>query len=308
PAQFPNVDKEYGFEYALLYRPEFTQLHHFLHKDPNWVLCYADPVTAVYIKRGGRHDEVIAKHGFLNDPAIYKEPLFVEPSGIAKSFSFLFWPFYDKYYMEVYDHDLTASSFFKSIREYKLAEQAAVEATQNNIDNYAAWEMLGYILLETGDIQTDPNGKQTLYQRSTEAFGNGIRSDKNRAQCYTGLAYAETRRNNHKIAQKWFKKALKVGKADASIFKSLADIQQILIRQDPERTNVYQQRWFEYLEAAYDINSDDMQTRSKLGLTYCQQNQCDKARKYLKGLQPPPDMSDRDRQLLATCKKKCGAS
>jgi len=42
-----------------------------------------------------------------------------------------------------------------------------------------------------------------------------------------------------------------------------------------------------------------------LGVSYCQRNQCNEAKKYLEGMQKLPQLTDVENQNLMQCKKQC---
>jgi len=100
---------------------------------------------------------------------------------------------------------------------------------------------------------------------------------------------------------------LKYDEKNSDAWSYLADCQNALTQTDPNNANKYTKNWFKYMEKAFALDPDNSLMAYRLGVSYCERNECDKAKPILKNLGPLPYLSPEDNKALMRCKKKCGA-
>lgn len=307
PERFAKVDSQYQFNNVVLYRPQFPKLHKYLFDNQSWALVYADPVAVLYLKKIPGNAQIIKKYGLnASREDIFSNPYHIQPSAIATVYSQIFFPLYDKNKKEIHDYDLIAADYYKSLSQYSAAIKRAEKAVENNIDSYLAFDMLGKIYTEMGHLDTNNTHKEVVYGKAIEAFQKGIRVDKNRTDCYKGLAVVAIQRGDWMAANSYLERASDIDKNDFDSYLGLAQCQDALMLQNPNNASYYLEKWLEYMESAYKIKQNDIDVKFSLGITYCKMNECDKANKYLKGMSKVPGLNKEQHTALEKCKMSCG--
>ena len=98
------------------------------------------------------------------------------------------------------------------------------------------------------------------------------------------------------------------GLMDRVINHSLPGIQNSLSQTDPNNAVKYTNNWFEYMGKALALDPSNSLLAYRLGVSYCERNECDKAQPILEKLGPLPYLRDEDNVTLMRCKKKCNAN
>ncbi len=304
---FDRSDSTWNYRYAMIYRPQFTNLHRYLYHDSNWVQVYADPVAAVYVKNSNDNREIIENtaSGRRSEEGIFYAAPNIPSSGISYALSKLFWPLYEENTdILEYDSNLIAAQYFRSVYDYDRADVRAQMALEGDF-TYDAWFELGTIYLEIALFKKDPAARAQYISDASEYFSKGIKLDRNRFECYRGMGMAALYSGNYGQAVKSLKKAIKNNPDDAQSHVALAECYARLLQQNPGLSGKYIPLYFEHLENAYQIDPDNQQVILKLASGYCQQNKCDKAKKYLKAFRPEPGMNKQDLDYIGRCKKRC---
>ena len=120
-----------------------------------------------------------------------------------------------------------------------------------------------------------------------------------------GLGFALYKKGDFTNSQSVLLKLIKVDPNYFDAYQVLANLQNMFMNTDSRNASGYADKWFDYMLKAYAINPEDEVTKYKLGVSYCQRNQCNEAKKYLEGMQKLPQLTDVENQNLMQCKKQC---
>ena len=74
---------------------------------------------------------------------------------------------------------------------------------------------------------------------------------------------------------------------------------------DPKNSAIYIADWFKYMEQAYEIDPNNLMFAYQLGVSYCDRNKCEEAKKYLEKLGELPFLDKAENASIMRCKKKC---
>ena len=121
-----------------------------------------------------------------------------------------------------------------------------------------------------------------------------------------GLALYQRGRTGDAVSE--FKLSLKYDNQNSEAWSYLADCQNSLSQTDPNNAVKYTNNWFEYMGKALALDPSNSLLAYRLGVSYCERNECDKAQPILEKLGPLPYLRDEDNETLRRCKKKCNAN
>jgi tetratricopeptide (TPR) repeat protein len=119
------------------------------------------------------------------------------------------------------------------------------------------------------------------------------------------LGYALYKSGDYVNAQSFMMKTIKIDENYFDAYSVLAECQNKFMQTDQRNASLYVKKWFEYMTKANSIKPEDELTLFKLGISYCQRNQCEKAKPFLNKLEALPQLTDVENKALADCKKKC---
>jgi tetratricopeptide (TPR) repeat protein len=289
----------------VLYRQQFARLHKYLYNSSNWHLVNIDPVSAIYVRDTTTNNALINKAKEMDGDVFIKAP-FVKANLPSTIVSKIFNPLYNENNnVPYYDVDIYASDYYSSVGNFNLSEKRLIQALQANNTNYEAIEKLGYNYINKAIVAEDENSKTSLLNKAIEAFQNGINVNPTMPEFYIGIGLSYMQQGKVYDAIPYFTKANDV-KPTTKAYNTLADCQNYLMQIDPQNTNTYVRNWFKYMEQSYKLDTKDLLIRYRLGVSYCQRNECDKAKKYIKNHPGGDDFTQEELKQLLTCKDKCG--
>ncbi len=295
PRFFEEFDKRHDFQYAYLKRTDFLTLIAYLHQSENWKMTYADPITVLFEKAPDQ------QHVDLFTPAL---PL--EPGGLSKVLTKILNPFYQSR-EEINSVDMMAAYFYRDVGDAALALNRTDQLIAKGEEAYLARcikaEVLDYLSLN----ESNPARSDSLYQLSWSLLQEAAKLDRKRPEAYKQMAMTYYQRGQASYAAGYFKKALENDANDATLYSYMADCQNMMIQSNPNAGAKYQAKWFEYMELALALDPDNPIYLYRLGVSYCERGQCEKARPMLKKIGPMAQLSNADNDALINCKKRCGA-
>ncbi len=301
---FDDSDTKYNYEYAMLYTWQFPNLHRYLYHSPKWKQVYADNVACVYVKNTPDNQKIISKFTpdstnlFGNFNASFQP----EPTAISNGISFLFWPGY-QLESHLVDSSIMASKYFRIVADFDRAEFHAQNAIKNKLNAYEGYAELGNMYLEIVPFKPTQEGKLTYINMANNAFSKGVVLDKSKWECVYGQASCAFMTQDYGYALKLFKKAATLAPEKAENYLRIADCYGNLY----QKSNSMKEYdfWFENMEKALKIDPDNQQIIAKLGVAYCQSNQCEMAKPLLEKYERMTDVSEQDHQEVIKCIQKC---
>lgn len=296
PVLFIEEDKKQDFDYVTLYRLRFSKLHKYLYHSPDWELAYADIIGCVYVKKS-------------KFPNIQKGSFSVQQSQLQQTryqatLSNLFWPF-SKTSFEPYSDDIEGANFYKNISDYGEAQQFANKAKEDDTWQEEASVIEANIYLNMADEATTAEEQVRILDKSIAFYQPILQQNPENTRALFGLGFALYKKGDFTNSQSVLLKLIKVDPNYFDAYQVLANLQNMFMNTDSRNASGYADKWFDYMLKAYAINPEDEVTKYKLGVSYCQRNQCNEAKKYLEGMQKLPQLTDVENQNLMQCKKQC---
>jgi len=303
PQDFEKFHKEYEFGYAVLNRIQFSAIHQYLLNREDWELAFADPVAVVFVNTN-RNDINFDSPNLASRKNVFQEIKTYEASLLSKGLNKILNPLFESNTVDL-NLDIEASLYFQSLGRYDLAvkrAQAAIEAKANDPGLYLS---LGNSYLLWSSVQDNNSSKTKLLKKAFEAFNLGLNINAQNDEILQGIAQVQMNIGKAYDAMGSLKRAVKI-KESSQAYALMAQCQNMLMQADPNNNFLYTKKWYEYMLLAHDLNPSDPILNFNLGVSYCQDADCEKAKPYLEKASYNPQLSQSEMNTLANCKKQCG--
>ncbi len=264
-----KVVKEYGIEIVLAEDNRgvgYANLFYWLDEDEGWRLVAFDDNSNLYLKKGGRFDELIERYEFRylrpadislsyakekKDDRRYLEALEVELQEACRRYPDAFYPFY---YLGIY-HQIYGTE-----QHLLKAEEAFRQAVANRPDLSAGHYQLGFTLMKLG-----------RYREAIEPFRRSLRYRTPPHDLYYYLGYSLFQNGKVGEAIKMLKRYKKLAGSGtrAEAYRLLADAY-LQVRQFRKAVSCYK-RW------GY-LKNHTWETLVNMGVAYYALNDLQKAR------------------------------
>jgi hypothetical protein len=174
PEQFDLFDAKYNFNYAVVFKNNFTALHIYLDKHKDWEMVYVDAVAALYLKKTTENLIKIDSLIEHSSGTFYKVAKQKEVSAVAQFINVLFNPFYElESRREGVDYDLIGGQFFATNHDYNAAIfQLNKSIERNGESQYNLFE-LGKLYFEISQIP-QAEKEQTRYANVAATYFNKL--------------------------------------------------------------------------------------------------------------------------------------
>ncbi|UTW63047.1 hypothetical protein KFE98_02505 [bacterium SCSIO 12741] len=295
PRFFEDFDKRHDFQYAYLKRTDFVTLIGYLNQSENWTMIYADPISVLFQKKPDQaHQD------------IFSDAQALEPGTLSKVLTKVLNPFHQPR-EEINSLDMMAAYFYRDVGDANLSLKRCDQLIANQEEPYLARcvkaEVLDYLSLN----ESNPTRSDSLYRLAWNVLQEAAKIDRDRPEAYKQMALSYYQRGQASHAVGYFERALKNDTEDPALYSYLADCQNMMIQDNPNAAAGYQKKWFDYMEQALDLDPDNPIYLYRLGVSYCERGECDKARPMLKKIGPMAQLSKADNDALIGCKKRCRA-
>lgn len=293
PVLFLKEQEKQNFEMAILYRLQFRNLHKFFYHDPNWEMVYADKIGAIYVnKKNYPQAEKGTFHTY--GPTLRR-------SSTAALLSKAFWPFSESIYYEG-SENLMAAEYFESVSAYALALDYIEKAKSNPDYKREAQLKEGKLYTTMADEATTLQERNRMLSKAIALY-SALGKD---AEAYFGMGLAYYKMQDAVNAQSVLLQAIALDPEMLDAYSILAECQNLFMRTDNRNAAGYAKKWFEYMLKAHQVAPNDQLTNFKLGVSYCQRNQCEEAIPFLEVLPDAlPQLTDQENKVLKQCKRKC---
>jgi len=304
PQKLDQVDSLYHFNYAVLYRNNFQNIHSYFYNNKNWVMVYADPVSIVFLKRNLENSSLILKSkNMYPDNDIFTPPVEKSPSKIAGIFTNIFWPGAEINYNLNTDYNLIAASYYLSVGNSELALKRSKIALDKNTAGSSAF--MGDIYLYKYNNDTVASKKAYELAQAENFYTQANDKDKKNVKAIIGLARVEMMKNDFEGALSYIKKSIKLDPSIKDVYILLANCLNRLTPDTKEKQDEFSRLRIEAMEKAFSLDPNDLTLKFYLGLNYGHTGDCDKAVDYLKQTMnypgiPPQDLKEA-RKILLQC-------
>lgn len=209
PEQFDKFDDEYNFNYAVVFKNDFTALHIFLDKHEDWEMVYVDAVAALYLKKTQLNQPKIDSLIENSTGTFYKVAEEKKVGKIAQLINVCFNPFYDQQSRRAgIDYDLIGGQFFASNHDYNPAVFQLNRSIEKNGENQSNLFEMGKLYLEISQAPQPDKTKMEYNTTATEYFNKLTKVYPNFAAGWKGKGILAFEAGNKAMAITAFKKSL----------------------------------------------------------------------------------------------------
>ena len=311
PQVFEEEDALHNFDYVVLFRPQFTQLHRYLFSREDFDLVFVDAVAAVYVRNKAEHEAILAKHGHKARGGAEVFGLLAEASAgaVPRFLTLLLNPWHGLEDYRRTDQDLIAAAFYRDLGIWDLAQKRAQKATEQGLQPSQAWEVLADVYAgQALSPTTEDSLRPKLSRLALDAYAQALKLSPQAVSALRAQASLLIQQQQYAPALEILERARKTAPKDAQTLQLLALTYKILASQAarPEDAQAYVFQWIKYLELWLGVMPKHVPAELDLGLAYCALGNCQRARPLLEPLLNLPGLSPTDLKVAADCVKSCG--
>lgn len=304
PAFFEREDGKRKFEYVALFRNQFQNLHQYLYQSDSWKIVFADPVSILYAHKERVLDSK-KMETFSGENFQFQKPIKVENRKLTQFVNKAFLPFFKLPEVSI-NLPLEASRFLQNAGDINGAFTQANLALNGEFEKYEAHLQLGYLYSSLMLSAATNEEKNKLFQIASSRYQEAQNMNPSRWEANYYFGNLMFNAGGYSEALSYFSKVLKVDKKNKEALVASANCMNGLMQQKPEEAAIYTKKWFEFMETAHQFHPDDNLIKYRLGISYCQRNNCEKAKPFIKGMFRLPELTDTQYQELKACQKRCG--
>lgn len=307
PSEFEARDKSLKFDYVVLYRPQFANLHQHLLQSTDYHLVFADPVACVYVKDLPQHKAIIEQHSFENTGRDLFAALPVVPStGIAYWLSKVANPLYTPTDYSAVNQDAIAGNFYLTLQQNSLAFERATAASQHPTEPWTGYELQGNIYSQAAFAPSTVDSLRAVYIQQADAqFDQALALKPDYTSALIGKAVLLLQQNNLNNALIFLKRALVLEPNNGLALDYLGSAYKVLATNDGNNAN-YAQEWLDTRLHQDYLNPNNPIILLDIGIAYCLLNNCRQSMDYLNNVMGIPNLPANEFALAKRCVKKCG--
>lgn len=297
PSSFEQLDSVYRFNYIVLYRPQFPQLHFHLFNQSNFKLAYADAVACVYTRK---------KDSLDNSTIVFSSVPDNTAGRIAKLFTHFFNPFYTWTNKAKVNTNFEAASFANVVGQPNAAEQFALKAIAENQDKYKGQQLLGEVYYNKALRATNADEKLQWLFQAQSLYQQSLLAQPDYAVAHLGLGAVYFQQENYKLALSQFDEAIKYDSKNLNAHLFAAECAKFFINQKGANSADDVKLAIGYYEKANRLNPNNPTIMMNLGVLYFKINDCEKSKKYLLPIYGFAGFQPAEQKNIATCLSQCG--
>ncbi len=307
PRVFQEADSLYGFDYAVVHRLNFPKLHQHLMKSQEFKPVFADPVAVLYLKDNKNNQSVIKRLGYQDgERDIFHRTEPVKASMPATVINHLFWPPFEFAQYETINFPALAADFYREIGNLELSYQRAKKAMEHPENPGKGYAAMGNLYSLYAQNAKAKNQQQQYYRQAYQYLKQAVKKGLETADIKTSLGALNLQFGNLDKAENTLMSALDIDPGNKRAYQYLAKIYQRKARQNSQKEEMYLKQRLKYLEKAYRLVPDSRQILLSLGMGYCEINQCESAKSYLKAAKEKNlKLKGKTRSSFKECWRKC---
>lgn len=279
PQEFDRLDSIERFDYVVLYRPQFNNLHNHLYNNSRFRLAHIDAVAAVYVSDSFKTANTTIP--------------FTPPNSLGYGISKFFNPFYQPQKKE--DNTAIISSYYLTVGDYEKATEYALSALTDNATDLA-YQLLGEV-----------NYQKQQYLQADSFYRIALQLNSKNAAAWLGLGATYFQQQNYKQALQSFEQAVAFDEQSLNARLFAAECCKYYVNLNNSESISYLNKAIEHYLAANRLNPDNPSILMNTGLLYYKKNDCSKAIEYLNPIKGFEGLSTSERKTIADILLRCGA-
>ncbi|MCO5280130.1 MAG: tetratricopeptide repeat protein [Chitinophagales bacterium] len=290
PEKFQELDKKYNFNYAVLFRPQYGNLHIWLANGNGFRLKYVDAIAAVYVKSEDTSS--------LQD--VFQPMSFASTSKLALGINHFVNPFYHVQEDFSVESNLAAASYYLNIAQPALALKYADKLSRSN-EAWKGLSVMGEIYYQKS-FDTGKDSSEIFIQTAQQYFTQSLKLKENYVPALMGAGTILFKQGFYANAKTIFEKASSNAPDNVNAWVSLAECYKATLQLPEALENA-----IICFEKANSLNPNNPNILLNLGVLYYRKNNCVKSVELLKKVQHLPTLSSEEKEVIETCLKNCGA-
>lgn len=308
PKEFDAKDDSLHFDYVVLFRPQFLNLHKHLLASEKYDLVFVDPVACVYLKRTPEQETLIEQYGYSsnNSKDIFSNLPLVESSTIPYWISKLFNPLYQPTDYSETDLNAIAGSYYLGLKQTNLAFERAKASIASGVEPWKGHELLGNIYNNFAFHQeTKDSLRQVYIQQASYQYSQAIQIKPDYISAIIGKATLFMQQQDFPTAIHLFHQVLEQDPNHAQSLRYLGMCYKILANKNgQDKANTEQ--WLNYTLRLNQVTPNNPYILLDIGIAYCALGDCPKSVEYLKKIINVPNLPPEEFKSAKRCMKSCG--
>lgn len=308
PSAFEEKDDSLGFDYVVLFRPQFSQLHNHLLNSSEYDLVFVDPVACIYLKNKPKNETLIQQYGFTRNgfKDIFSQLIPIESSTLSYLISKLFNPLYTPTDYSETDENAIAGSYYLSLKQTNLAFNRAKASIESNIEPWKGHELLGNIYNNAAFNKSTVDSLRKGYiEQASYQYGQAIKLKPDYISAIVGQATIYMQQQDFLTAIHLFNQALSIDPNYVQAIRYLAMCYKVLANKNGQDQSNTQQ-WLNYSLRLNRLNPNSPIILLDIGIAYCSLGDCPSAVEYLNGIMQISGLPPEEFKTASRCMKKCG--
>lgn len=297
PSSFSQLDSAYRFNYIVLYRPQFPQLHFYLYNESDFKLAYADAVACVYTRK--RDSAEASSYIFSTVPE-------TSSTNFAQIFTHIFNPVYGWTNTANSTTNFEAASFANVVGQPNAAEQFAIKAIAESHEKYKGQQLLGEVYYNKALRATTAEEKLQWLFQAQSLYQQSLLAKSDFALAHLGLGAVYFQQENYRLALSQFDEAIKQDKKNLNAHLFAAECAKFFVNQKGTNNAEEVKLAIKYYEEANQLNPNNPTIMMNLGVLYFKINDCEKSKKYLVPISGFAGFHPVEQKNIATCLSQCG--
>lgn len=309
PPVFESIDDSLKFDYVVLFRPQFPNLHQHLLESEEYHLVFVDPVACVYLKNLPQHQALIKQYGFEanNYPDIFSSLQPIPSSSLAYGLSKLFNPLYQTTTYQDTDEDAIAGSYYLGLNQTELAFARAKQSIEKGVEPWKGHELLGNLYNNLAFNPTTPDSLRSNYtEQAYYYYGQAIEAKPDYVSAIVGKGTLPMQQQDFTTAVFIYNQALEIDPNNVAALQYLSMCYKVIVNQQQQKSTGTVQQWLEYSQKLNQLTPDNPYVHLDMGLAYCSLGNCVQAVQYLSGVINVEGMPVEELKTAKRCLKQCG--
>ena len=295
PVDFHLLDSIQKFDYAVIFRPQFEQLHAYLYNDSIYALKYVDAVAAIY-----------EKTDLFTREDIFTPCKPVKAGTFATVVNKVLNPLYHPFDYSTVENDYIAGNYYLTVGRFDLVRQRAAALLQNMRTAYKGNELIAQVYFRSSIHETDDSVKNVLLSSAEDAYRESLRDNKNYAPSLLGLGSVHFAGKNYTAAIRDFTECLDEDKDNYQAHLSIAQCYRELMNISTTRKEEYRRELLRHFLKANSLSPGNPMIEANIGFVYFQMNDCDHATRYLSRVSGEKSLNAEDQLAVQNCLRQCG--
>ncbi len=291
PEKFNALNQKYQFEYVVLFRPQYANLHAWLAQGNGFKAVFADAIAVVYVKDNQATP--------VRD--IFQPLASLPTSKTASALNKFLNPFYSNQPHFKNENSFAAASYYLNIQQPQLALPHATQLSKSE-ESWKGFALLGEIYYQKSFAATKDSA-DAFTQAAQQYFAAALQQKSTYVPALMGMGTILYKQGFYNQAKTAFEQATQTESNHVNAWVSLAECYKATL-QLPESLDGA----INCFEKANKLNPNNPNIVLNLGVLYFRNNNCEKSIQLLQKVKNYPLLTEEEKTVIESCLKQCGTT